>query len=102
MDTFGRFLKDRLFGGSSPNYEYIINGSGGNGYTYQNPQIYGPSGYTAGQTNRMTTYRTGLISNYQGYSTNYWRCVNEYRGNYYYSYNFGDYVCDTRPNQNGK
>uniref|UniRef100_A0A914QZI6 Uncharacterized protein n=1 Tax=Panagrolaimus davidi TaxID=227884 RepID=A0A914QZI6_9BILA len=76
-------------------------GDSGSGYQYQQP-IYGNTGYTYGQVNQMYNVNTGSNSgDYNGYSNNYWTCVNQYRGQYYYSYTYGKYICDARANRYG-
>lgn len=91
---------------SQPNSGSSYSSNYGNGY-YQYPTqsapIYGNTGYTSGQINGIHTVTTGYqTTNYNGYSNNNWICVNNYRGQYYYSYTLGNYVCDTRANRYGK
>uniref|UniRef100_A0A914QPM7 Uncharacterized protein n=1 Tax=Panagrolaimus davidi TaxID=227884 RepID=A0A914QPM7_9BILA len=98
----GAILESLLTRNSQPSFSSYNNGY--NNYQYANraPTIYGNAQYTTGQVNGIQTVKTGQLSNYNGYSNNYWLCVNNYRGQYYYSYNYGDYVCDTRANRYGK
>uniref|UniRef100_A0AC35G7W3 Uncharacterized protein n=1 Tax=Panagrolaimus sp. PS1159 TaxID=55785 RepID=A0AC35G7W3_9BILA len=97
--SFAEFF-DRLAGnpkwsssGSSYNYP--------SSNTYYNPPIYGNAGYTTGQINGHQRVQGQSPSTYNGYSNNYWTCVNTYRGQYYYSYTYNEYVCDTRANRYG-
>uniref|UniRef100_A0AC35GTB0 Uncharacterized protein n=1 Tax=Panagrolaimus sp. PS1159 TaxID=55785 RepID=A0AC35GTB0_9BILA len=92
---------DRLAGrSSSSSYSYP---SSSNNYNYyQGPQpIYGQTGYTSGRINNAQYVQGQQNLNYNEYSYHYWRCINYYRGQYYYSYTFNGYVCDTRANRSG-
>uniref|UniRef100_A0A914Q1M1 Uncharacterized protein n=1 Tax=Panagrolaimus davidi TaxID=227884 RepID=A0A914Q1M1_9BILA len=92
---------DRLAGrSSSSSYSYPSSSSNYN--YYQAPQpIYGQTGYTTGRINYIQGFQAQQNLNYNEYSYHYWRCINYYRGQYYYSYTFNGYVCDTRANRSG-
>uniref|UniRef100_A0AC35F0T6 Uncharacterized protein n=1 Tax=Panagrolaimus sp. PS1159 TaxID=55785 RepID=A0AC35F0T6_9BILA len=82
------------------------NNNNNNGYSgssgYSAP-VYGNSQYTYGPVNQIQTVRNADTgSSYQNYANNYWSCVNNLRGQYYYSTNLGYYVCDVRANRYGK
>uniref|UniRef100_A0AC34FNT4 Uncharacterized protein n=1 Tax=Panagrolaimus sp. ES5 TaxID=591445 RepID=A0AC34FNT4_9BILA len=77
--------------------------SGYSGYSNGYSAPYGNSQYTYGPINSIQTVQgTNAGSGYQNYANNYWGCVNKLRGQYYYSYNLGYYVCDIRANRYGK
>uniref|UniRef100_A0A914PBS2 Uncharacterized protein n=1 Tax=Panagrolaimus davidi TaxID=227884 RepID=A0A914PBS2_9BILA len=92
---------DRLAGrSSSSSYSYPSSSSNYN--YYQAPQpIYGQTGYTTGRINYVQGFQAQQNLNYNEYSYHYWRCINYYRGQYYYSYTFNGYICDTRANRSG-
>uniref|UniRef100_A0A914Q830 Uncharacterized protein n=1 Tax=Panagrolaimus davidi TaxID=227884 RepID=A0A914Q830_9BILA len=98
----GAILESLLTRNSQPSYSSYNNGYSNYQYANRAPTIYGNAQYTTGQVNGIQTVKTAQLSNYSGYSNNYWLCINNYRGQYYYSYNYGDYVCDTRANRYGK
>uniref|UniRef100_A0A914PFN8 Uncharacterized protein n=1 Tax=Panagrolaimus davidi TaxID=227884 RepID=A0A914PFN8_9BILA len=86
--------------GTSSNYYGNYNYN--NYYVNRSPQpIHGYAGYTYGQINNLGNIRGQQNLNYNEYSYHYWRCINYYRGQYYYSYTFNGYVCDTRANRQG-
>uniref|UniRef100_A0A914PS62 Uncharacterized protein n=1 Tax=Panagrolaimus davidi TaxID=227884 RepID=A0A914PS62_9BILA len=89
------------FGCKMCNYNNNNNGySSGSGYS---APVYGNSQYTYGRINQIqTVQRADTGSSYGNYANNYWECVNNRRGQYYYSTNLGYYVCDIRANRYGK
>lgn len=63
---------------------------------YRNYGSYGNSNSGYGGYNNYASY---YAKNYGYGMTDYWGCINNYRGRSYYDYNLQSYVCDTSANR---